>query len=130
MKQIMQYPSHCCPVTFGDITFYLTDYKIVGIRAVSEAGTTSGVAVVTGSWQKGTRVTLTGKLSPEISVSAAAAALASDLRGGWTQDIMVEDLMLPSAVLCQYSLQTADGGTAVTLILYTAKLPVKKEVTA
>lgn len=116
-----------CPLTFGDLTIYLGDYAITGVRSLTEAGTTAGNPVITGSWQKGTRITLTGTLAPDMAESRAAAALSLALRDGTAHNMVVDGMRIPAAILCQYALRTGKTGTAVTLVLYTRGLLTEEE---
>lgn len=115
------------PLTFGELTIYLGDYAVTGVRQLVEAGTTEGSPAVTASWQKGTRITLTGTLPPDMAESRAAAALSQALRDGTAHNMAVDGIKIPAAVLCQYALKTGRTGTAVTLVLYTRGLLAQEE---
>ena len=129
MQKLITQSPRSCPVAFGNVTFYLTSYQISGIRTIAEAAAASGKTTITENRQKGTRITLKGKLSPDIPVSDAAAALAASLHSGTEQNVVLEGLRIPSAVLCQYAVSAVSAGTDVMMILYTAEVLIKEETT-
>lgn len=110
------------PVDFGEITLYPTTYKVTGVRLLEEEGTAGGQPKLMGTWCKGTRLTLEGTLAPDISPAKVISVLAAALRNAERRDVVVEGLVFPDAVLCQYSIQTKQNGTEIILVLYTAEI--------
>ncbi len=107
-------------VTFGEVTLHLYDYQITGGCLLHEQGTSEGTAAVTAIYPKGTRITLTGKLVPEeTAMASAAAALDAALRGGTTRTITLGKLVCASMRLVGYTLSLGESAGTVKLILRT-----------
>ncbi|MBE6849617.1 MAG: hypothetical protein E7502_06935 [Ruminococcus sp.] len=119
-------PVRSYPVQIGNVTLYLSGWKLQGVRVLREDCTANGTAGVTASYPKGARLTLTGKLAQD--AAPVTATLAEYLASGTQLDITVQGLCVPAARLCQYAVTQGQDAADVTLQLHTTAQPVMQEV--
>ena len=115
------------PVTFGNLTVYLSGYQLSETSTVQEAGTSAGNPVLSACWNHGSRLKLTGKISSQQSVSSLIAVLSQNMLT--RQTLTLENLQFVNAMLCSYSVTEQQETPEVILLFYCPESPVIPEET-
>ncbi len=127
MTEVILQPMQCCPVEIGGVRLYLSKWKMTGVRVLREQCHSGNAAAVTASYPKGTRLTMEGKLAPRQGAASVTAALAKRLSEGTKEDVQVQGLTFPAAVLCAYTLTQDGSAVEVMLQFYTEQVPMMTE---
>ena len=110
----------------GSVTMHMSAYQVTGSCTVRETGTPDGGNAVTALWRKGTRLTLKGKLEPDVDTMQAAAAMDAVLRSGEKTDMVLSGVSYRDLRLIGYTLSDARDTPEVTLIFLTQG-PLKED---